>query len=262
MIRINSSKAGKALLLRAAKQREKIENQLKTRRRRTRKTPFYVRHPFEGAHSIRSADQRGLVDFDIGIFYNRIPKAANSTVVTTIARIKENQEREIRDIKRDFLSPSELTQEQVDAFANLLKFTVVRDPYSRALSAYLDKVARGGRCPKELIKKNGSPPSFGEFCTYLEHGGLFADPHWTPQTELLLLKPIEFDSIIKMDDLATHLPSLLSRVTPNSTQDLTLHIPHQTGASSQIKNYYTSKTYRAVTELYKRDFVELDFERI
>ena len=50
-----------------------------------RLNPFYQRYPFTSPVSIRSANDRGCVELEMGFFYNRIPKAANSSVLSSAA---------------------------------------------------------------------------------------------------------------------------------------------------------------------------------
>ena len=87
--------------------------------------PFYRRYPFRSPASIRSADDRGMVDMELGFFCNRVPKAANSTVVTNLARLKFGRDVDSPDAKKMFATPARLSRAQVERFASLFKFTVV-----------------------------------------------------------------------------------------------------------------------------------------
>lgn len=79
--------------------------------------------------------------------YYRVPKAANSTVILTLAaHDPEQADTEAwtaHQAKRDaYVAPTDLGL--IAAFAAARRytaFTFVRDPYTRVLSAYLDKVA-------------------------------------------------------------------------------------------------------------------------
>ncbi|MDZ7747947.1 MAG: sulfotransferase family 2 domain-containing protein [Halofilum sp. (in: g-proteobacteria)] len=122
----------------------------KPRRRLTgrlapRLRPFYRRFPFTSPVSIRSADARGCVDLDLGVFYNRVPKAANSTVIVNLARERFGEDIPSKTAKRLFRRPAELARRELERFDELFRFTFVRNPYTRVLSAYLDKVERKAR---------------------------------------------------------------------------------------------------------------------
>src|SRR5690554_3204017 len=104
--------------------------------------PFYRRYPFRSAASIRTADDRGMVDMDLGVFCNRVPQAANSTVGTVLARLKFGRHIDSPDAKKMFATPARLSKAEVERFPWRFKFTVVRSPSTRTLSAYLDKIER------------------------------------------------------------------------------------------------------------------------
>ena len=144
-------------------------------------------------------------------------------------------------------------------------FTVVRNPWTRTLSAFLDKIANG---PQD---KYGSIPGFGDnskagfeaFITFLESGGLHANHHWKPQNDALLLPASQFKSICRLEHLSTELPNALAEsglTLPNSEQ---LQQPHRiesnqhsklTQASSKLSRYYSPTTIQAVANLYTADF--------
>ena len=46
--------------------------------------PFYRKYHYNGGLSLYDADRRGLVDVEGHVFFNRIPKAANSTVAVKL----------------------------------------------------------------------------------------------------------------------------------------------------------------------------------
>jgi len=105
-------------------------------------TPFYRRYPYRDGISINSADARGLVDFDLGVFCNRIPKAANSSVIVNLAYRKFGREIPSKEAKKLFLTPSQLRSSEVERVSGLFRFAFVRNPYTRVLSAFLDKIDR------------------------------------------------------------------------------------------------------------------------
>lgn len=221
----------------------------KRARRKLYGAPFYERYPFFGEAALKTVDRRGMCAPEHRFFFNRIPKSANSTVATFLAQrcgiVPVPDDSEGSWAKEAFKRPSQLTRTEVDELANCLKFTFVRNPYSRVLSAYLDKVATG--------EKAQNLNSFTEFCRFLERGGLHANAHWAPQTSLLLLPFDEFNFVGKMESLQSdmiELASLLGFPPPNENHRAG---PRPTNASKLVDDHYTEEARLIVTRLYRAD---------
>lgn len=215
--------------------------------------PFYRQYPFNRIVSISSADSRGCVDFDLGFFCNRIPKAANSSVVTTLARIKLGREVPSKEAKKIFRTPSQLSGREVAKIPSLFKFAVVRNPYTRTLSAYLDKVER-------RALRDNRETSFREFLKSLKDGELYSNGHWAPQSALLLLPLEQFDIIGKVESLDTDLPLIEEKVqgTPPREQFKSF-LANATGATEKLSAYYDAETADMVRLLYQDDFELFDY---
>lgn len=224
----------------------------RARSRRIAATPFYHAHPYRGPISLASLDSRVAIDFELGFLYNRVLKAANTTIIATLASLKGKTDGNPKDL---FRTPSDLNENEAQQIPSLFEFAFVRNPYSRTLSAYLDKIARGKRQPLELAKKSGHPPSFEDFCIYLEHYGLYENPHWAPQSSVLLLSTNEYDFIGRTESLDSDLDvvvrQLRSHIGGSGMVDRQLH---RTGADALIQDYYTAECQRIVGSLFRDDF--------
>lgn len=212
-------------------------------------TPFYRAYPYRDGVSINSADARGCVDMEAGYFFNRIPKAANSTVVTMLARLG-GRELSSREAKRHCRTPARLSRREVRAFPGLFRFTVVRNPFTRTLSAYLDKVERRAR-------RRQRESSYAAFLEELAGGALYDNAHWAPQHTLLLIPQAEFDFIGRVEtlerDLAHVLASLGGEVPVRPMLD------NATGAAARLREYYDARTIDQVRELFREDFERFDY---
>ncbi|MGM0404488.1 MAG: sulfotransferase family protein [Thermodesulfobacteriota bacterium] len=211
-------------------------------------TPFYRRYPYKNGIAIDSADDRGCVDMELGFFYNRIPKAANSTVVTNLARLKFGREIASKAAKKMFKTPSALHAREVSQFSFLFTFTVVRNPYTRTLSAYLDKVER-------RALRDNKESSFRDFLYSLQKGKLYSNAHWAPQSALLLLPADQFDFIGKVESIDTDLPYIKQKLQgkrPEKPFKSTLN--NSTGASRKLRAYYDTETAEIVRMLFRNDF--------
>lgn len=211
-------------------------------------TPFYRQYPYRNGISINSADARGLVDFELGVFCNRIPKAANSSVVTNLAYHKLGHTIPDRDAKKLFTFPSELSKQQVAKLPTLFTFAFVRNPYTRVLSAFLDKVDRRARRKNREI-------TFLEFLNYLEEGGLYTNAHWAPQTSLLLLPFDNFHFFGKTEHLDNDLSYVLQKLgLPVDHDNVLSALGNATGATKKLELYYDETNQEKVKTLYANDF--------
>ncbi len=230
----------------------------------------------------------------IGLAYNRIRKSANSSVLMYLAdELKslnhpplhhsesEYDDAEYKIQSMDYCNKLKtLTSIQnIKQVKNYYWFTVVRNPYARVLSAFLDKGLRG----KHGNEKYNSVPGFnlqdkhgfGLFIRYLEEGGLFADKHWWPQTSLLYLNPEDFDYIARVENLSTDLANIFANIhlevkdkskfsrphSANFEGNLTTNTSMVTNASKLLDEFYTPDLYHRVYQLYENDFIKLNYAR-
>jgi len=167
------------------------------------KRPFYQIYQYKG-NLPKVPDGQGLIDFDLGIFYNRIPKAGNTTIVSNIYSLKYSENVSVVNLsksKKMFTKPSQLSDKQLSMFDNLFKFTIVRNPFTRILSAYLQKIITGKQNYLFVRADSRVIPTFYEFCMYLKYDGLYQNKHWAPQVSLLLLPVQQYDYIGHLENL-------------------------------------------------------------
>jgi hypothetical protein len=237
----------------------KALDKLRGGRRTVERSPFYETHPYRGRCDIVSADKRGAIDCNLGVFYNRIPKAGNTTVIMNLAQLGQHAGQPARLTKKTFQRPSQLTRDQVVKLGTFFKFTVVRNPYTRLLSAYLDKVATG----KKTIstRRNLPPPTFREFCRFLAEGGWWENAHWAPQTDLLLLPPEKLDYIGKLETFEESMSAVytrLSRPQPEKPH-FARYANHATGADGKTRQYYDDYCKSVIQKIYETDFVAFEY---
>jgi dermatan 4-sulfotransferase 1 len=238
--------------------------------RRIAASPFYVRHPYRGAMTLRDVDLRCVVIPEQKVLYHRIPKNGNSSLVSTMLNIFEGGDlaqriEDKRYAKKLVQNASELTPEQVDDLDAYTKFLIARNPYDRTLSAYLSKVVK--RYPKlkpeHPLKQNfaehgagAKPPDFESFCRYLAGGGLHIDHHWSPQHDYLVLPIANYDFVAKLETIDSDFPRIVARIAPWREEKLLVREdgPHRTSAASKRAQFYSDACYAIVAELFARDF--------
>ncbi|MCX7890600.1 MAG: sulfotransferase family protein [Rhodobacteraceae bacterium] len=230
-----------------------------------RLVPFYRRFPHSGTVSITSLDPRGVALPDRRVFYSRIPKAANSTVMAALQRLAAGQADPLR-AKSRFPRPSRLSAATVaELDRDWFCFTVVRDPHARALSAFLDKVGRRTGHSAHFFRwfRPATPrePGFADFVAYLEEGGLWHDLHWAPQHGLLHLPFARYDMIGRVERLETDLPAILARAfgAPPAGIERFDHAP-PTGAAARLPAMLTPALRAALARLYAADFAAFGYD--
>ncbi len=222
--------------------------------------------------------------------YFRIPKAANSTVVRTLAFYDPDlpwsgKDRKAMFAKHSFeplpeaglhrgagadrgvglhrgagargavraVSGADAAREFAEEY---FCFTFVRNPYTRLLSAYLDKVARG----RSVDRAAHRAASFAEFVAYLEAGGLWRDPHWVPQVALI---PVPIDRLAflgKVERLQDDLASLIDRLFGDGTfKKVRSRGSGRRNAAAQLGAHYTPELAARVGALYHDDFAAFGY---
>jgi len=228
--------------------------------------PFYRRYPYRGGLEFGRADARGALCRRSQFFFNRIPKNANSTVLDVLARQAAERGEDPRPLnpKRYFVRPSELTRDQArDLKSGAFKFVFVRNPFSRTLSAYLDKVrTRSRRRHHVWARRQGweTTPTFLEFCRFLADGGLREDPHWAPQADCLLLPPEHFDFMGRFEWLDDDLSHVVHRVFGATAPAISRAGPPSTGARDKLADHYCSEARAIVQRHFAVDFEMLGYD--
>ncbi|MBD3805445.1 hypothetical protein BMG00_09455 [Thioclava marina] len=228
-------------------------------------TPFFRKYPCSGPCSLFHMIPRGAFSPDDMFFYNRIPKAAN----TTVARILSEHSSYRRPLagegdKHRWLRPPYMSRAQVAALESdaVFTFTVVRNPFTRVLSSYQDKILRGPRMErwKHMLEldENGQP-SFLSFCRFLDQGGLYRDAHWAPQSALMLLPLDKFDHICKVESLDADLVTAVQRIWGSDGPAELPRAGNPTNAEEKLRTAYCDKSEALIRKLYAADFAAFGY---
>ncbi len=154
----------------------------------------------------------------------------------------------------------DVAQRELLEESDVLRFTVVRNPYTRFVSAWRDKVylceptvedvyraVRGGT-PDMGAKQ---PVQFAEFVTHVERTiGPSSDAHWRRQVDLTYPHALGFTHVGQTEDLAPTLALLYRRVR----HDPPATIPRENGAALVPGSTYTESIAGRVRAIYQRDF--------
>jgi len=150
------------------------------------------------------------------------------------------------------------------------RFTVVREPASRLLSAYLEKIGQGlkqsGAVVEALRESTGeeiAPEDIAldQFIDVVAaQTSREQDPHWRRQADHIGLGIIPYDAVIHLEEL----DASWGRVAElTSTPDLQeqFFCRTSTGARTRMGEYYTPELLARVADVYARDYAELDYPR-
>ena len=192
------------------------------------------------------------------VAFNRLKKNANSTATIALTRLETGRLlRSPRTAKYDadrMDSPGVLLCDLTD-FDWLL---IVRDPYSRALSAFLEKFKQ-----ERYIQTYGnfelSPAGFHQFLCWLKDGGLRADYHWNLQTANIFLPVTLHNRIIRFETFGSEFLSFLQEkdrsVDAQFLADATTRGGvWATNSAARVPTFYNASSRRLVSELFEKDF--------
>lgn len=143
------------------------------------------------------------------------------------------------------------------AFGQATFFSVVRNPYVRVLSAYLDKVAKEQRdlavwhpIARRFRLSGEARPSFLEFLQLIaSEDPWLVDQHFAPQYVNILTGLVTPNYVGRMEEMQG-----VSAFLARHGVTIENHIPHGTKARHSIADFYGPKETKLAAEIYSRDF--------
>ena len=207
------------------------------------------------------------IDLKSKYVYVENPKVASSTVkrhllrqqLLTLPGAKTNPHPEIQ--QSPFVKPYQLGN---DLLADILfgpeyyKFSFVRNPFSRVLSAFLDKVE--GRAPESKLffdwvsQDKSRSGDFKNFVDFIGQQKPHArDKHWAQQKRNIFFDFIDYEMVGRLESFNQSVQAIQQSASIDF-RDLQTHSPHKTDASSKLRDYYDEGTQAKVVEIYSDDF--------
>lgn len=210
---------------------------------------------------------------DLGLTYLSIPKVACSSFKRSIweAADRKNGVRTLlegmsphRKDTSPFVHALPAVKRRMDAFIDSQFFVVVRNPYARLLSGYLDKVAAERRDMKvwkviaqQLDYKIADRPTFADFVNRLSGVDLAnIDPHIAPQSDVANVGRFPIDHLGHLEALDPTVEFLWQYGV-----DLSAYRPHETNASDRLSEFYTDKEFDVVARIFARDFEAFGYSK-
>jgi hypothetical protein len=224
-------------------------------------------------------------EYDINIslkhkyIYVETPKVGCSTIKDTLQRMELEYPDLVRDDFEDIhergcsplLKPSQTCGlDRLLNDSNYFVFCFVRDPYSRLLSSYLDKIVKGFPQKRFILQALGDDPSdlskeisFSQFANVVCSQSISEmNPHWRIQYYQTFQDTIEYDYIGRMETFFDDCVYVFSKIKDNYREYFRSEKRHATNSDRLLKEYYTDSIKEMVFNKYRKDFEYFGFKKI
>lgn len=177
-----------------------------------------------------------------------------------------------RFFETTFVKPYNLDAETLNKVftpaSGFFKFCFVRNPYSRTLSAYLDKIQTLPSHRKQILKalKRDEDPetaqiSFSEFADALTlQKESQMDKHWRSQYSNAFGDAVELDFVGKLENFENDMEFIKKRLDIGLEISDFVRRPHETKANEKLLKFYTEKEIKIVKDRFAKDFEVFDYD--
>jgi len=153
----------------------------------------------------------------------------------------------------------------------IFKFAIVRNPFSRLLSCYLDKIVNHKHLllfeRQQILKILGKNTldseydiSFNEFTDAIGTQRPYEmNHHWRTQSSQLFIPLIEYDFIGNFENLQKSMLVINSNIKGASVDFNQKIDHHKTTTCSLLKKYYTPENLNKTIEIYRDDFINFNY---
>jgi hypothetical protein len=143
--------------------------------------------------------------------------------------------------------------------ADIFRFSIVRDPTTRVLATYLDKIAHGRGYHYDIVRTAAEVPegsSIGFEC-FLETIAAMPiesmDIHWRPQFALLRPDLVTYSYLGRFENFLGSLSEIIAHIPA----DLRIEVPDpvgKTNASERLGEFMTPRADELIRSIYAADF--------
>jgi hypothetical protein len=220
------------------------------------------------------------------LIYVNIPKCASTTVRAFLTQLIGRKPASTTDAQHNrrisgLKAPRHVgfaKFHQIAIAPDTLRFSFVRNPYSRLVSAWADKfqnkpLVQGVLIIDEYLNHraiiDGSLPyggdarlTFPEFVTYATAtADSRVNVHWQLQDDILSMPGIAFDLIGRVESFSTDFLRVLDHVNASAHLRQAVHGAQNVSRRERWGDYFTPELAERVYRAYERDFDRLHYPR-
>ena len=143
------------------------------------------------------------------------------------------------------------------------RLTMVRNPYTRLLTCYLEKIA-GNRPFKKFILydlglDHDEPISFETFVGVVcRQDSRDMDAHWAPQAFLTQARDLRYDLVGAVERIGEDMAAMLE-IAGLPPHDIVGHLPDRTQTAAEVAGHYTPEIAEMVRQRYAADFALFNY---
>ncbi|MDO8731372.1 MAG: sulfotransferase family protein [Actinomycetota bacterium] len=215
--------------------------------------------------------------------YFEVPKAGCGTMKSTLggleaSRFSDSLVEQIqgnphnRKLATPFVKPYQIPPaelEEVLTSRKFQRFAVVREPASRLLSGWLEKITQGLQQSEpifEILKEQGRAPAEPKDITFADFIDVVTtlpsrqqDPHWRRQTDQIGFDLIKFNALIHLEQLEQSWDQL-GKLTDTPDLKEEFFCRKATNAASHMNEHYTSELLDKVSKAYAGDYAAFGYD--
>jgi len=210
--------------------------------------------------------------------YVETPKVGCSTIKNVLQRMELNYPDLVRDDFEDIhdrhysplISPSQTCGfDRLLHDPNFFVFSFARNPYTRLLSAYLDKIKNNRPPKKSILSAMGQSPDniekqipFNEFIDVICNLDIaYMNPHWRIQYYQTMQDSIDYDFVGRMENFQEDYIYVFNKINKNYSDYYSPEIRHATNSHKLLQEYFDDKLTEKVYEKYKIDFTHFGYDK-
>ncbi|WP_081621781.1 sulfotransferase family 2 domain-containing protein [Thioalkalivibrio sp. ALE11] len=204
-----------------------------------------------------------LCFFDgLGICYNRVQKNANTTVVCVLCALEGYKFKGHSEAKK---KSRKVPARSVLSRPVYHKMVVVRSPYTRLLSAFLQKFTyRREKYVPVYGDFSPTPEGFRDFVMYLAQKGISGNSHWDLQKKQIAYDLSFYDTVVRFENFSTEFGAMLEELNLGSDDGWLRDLwpsdtKKKTQSSTMVDRFYDDSLIDIVRELYSEDFAFLGY---